>query len=143
MFWYVLKHYISHIMLMLIYYKIRKHIHGNSKNIIVFVRVLTCVHNNGKKEMAQISIIPPPQRSLVGYIGFWFYPVCVFVCLSVSPYVCLPVCLSVCLSICLSPSMDMIFSAHVLRNGCMEFSENAHWLLTVWRCAPRIFLMIG
>ena len=36
------------------------------------------------------------------------------------------VCLSVCLSDCLSPSVDMILSSHVLRNGCTDFSENLY-----------------
>ena len=31
-----------------------------------------------------------------------------------------------CLSVCLSPSVDMILSSHVLRNGCTDFSENLY-----------------
>ena len=42
-------------------------------------------------------------------------------------------------------SVDMILSMHVLRIGCLDFSENLfmHWLLTIWRGAPRILIMIG
>ena len=39
--------------------------------------------------------------------------------------VCLAVCQSVCPSVC-PPSVDMILSTHVLRNGCMDFSENLY-----------------
>ena len=33
---------------------------------------------------------------------------------------------SSCPSVCLSPSVNMILSTRVLRNGCMDFSENMY-----------------
>ena len=68
--------------------------------------------------------IPPPQQSLWG--------TCILV--------------SACPTIC-PTFVDMILPMHVVRNGCMDFSENLyrylHLLLTIWRCAPGIFILIG
>ena len=86
----------------------------------------------------QFNYYTPPQRIRGLY---WFHPVrlsyvCVFVLLSVRPSVSLSV------SVC-PPSVDMILSTHVLRNRCMDFSEFVHWLLTICKCAPRIFILNG
>ena len=71
-----------------------------------------------------IFIPPPPQQSLWG--------TCILV--------------SACPTIC-PTFVDMILPMHVVRNGCMDFSENLyrylHLLLTIWRCAPGIFILIG
>ena len=60
----------------------------------------------------KLLLIIPPANKVWGGV-YWFLSVCILsVCILVS----------VCLSVWL-PSVDMILSMHVLKNGCMDFSE--------------------
>ena len=70
--------------------------------------IFICTYNK-----YQWKLIIPPENEV--WWVYWFHPVC----LSVHLFIPLSIC---------SPSVDMILSLHVLRDGCMDFSlsENVH-----------------
>ena len=61
-----------------------------------------------------ISFFNTPRKWSLG--GILFSP-----CPSIYPSICLSVRLSLC-----PPSVDMILSTHILRDGCIDFSENVY-----------------